>query len=60
MLHERAIYKGSIVIRVSRIIFFSLFDKKDDKLMSKTIRKLFIAYVKQREKKSTKVLIIIS
>jgi hypothetical protein len=28
--------------------------------MSKTIRKLFIAYVKQREKKSTKVLIIIS
>jgi hypothetical protein len=57
-LHERAIYKGSIVIRVSRIIFFSLFDKKDDKLMSKTIRKLFIEYV--REKKSTKVLFIIS
>ncbi len=39
MLHERAISKGSIVIKASRIIFLSLLDMKDDELMSKTIRK---------------------
>jgi len=39
VLHERAISKGSIVIKASRIIFLSLLDMKDDELMSKTIRK---------------------
>jgi hypothetical protein len=38
MLHERAISKGSIVIKARRIIFLSLLDMKDDELMSKTIR----------------------
>jgi hypothetical protein len=68
VLHERATYIGSIVIRVPTINFpfFSLLNKKADGLMSKTIRKekktqtKSILLTKTDEEKSSEVSSIIS